>query len=380
MRAVADHRQCIPAIALAVAVLPAAPVRAHDFSFTDVLAVLRTDGTYVVDLTVDVDALALGVSPTIDSAELAARLRAMPPAERDAHIERLREMIQRRVRIEFDGREQLPVVSLPHYGTPLAEDGVEPTVLGTLVRLTGRIPPGAETFTFRASRSFQAVHLTVFDQATAAGAKFILSPSEQSPPYRLGEAPAPAGRRDVAARYLILGFEHILPLGLDHILFVLGLFLLSTRFAPLLWQITAFTVAHSVTLALSMYGVVSLPSRLVESLIALSIAYVAIENLFTAQLKPWRPALVFGFGLLHGLGFAGVLRELGLPPEEFVTALITFNLGVELGQLAVVLLALLLVGWCRKKKWYRPVIVQPLSAVIAVVGLWWAFQRAFLGG
>ena len=158
------------------------------------------DGTYVVDLTVDVDALALGVSPTIDSADLAAQLRALPPAELDALLERFREMIQRRVRIEFDGREQSPLVSMPHHGTPLADDADEPTVLGTIVRLTGRIPAGAESFTFRASRTFQAVHLTIFDQATAAGAKFILAPSEQSPPYRLGQTPAPAGRRGPAGR------------------------------------------------------------------------------------------------------------------------------------------------------------------------------------
>ena len=113
--------------------------------------------------------------------------------------------------------------------------------------------------------------------------------------------------------------HHILPKGLDHILFVLGIFLLSPRWKTMLLQVTAFTVAHSITLGLSIYGIVSLPSRIVEPLIALSIAYVAIENLLTRELKPWRLALVFMFGLLHGLGFAGVLRELGLPREEFLT-------------------------------------------------------------
>ena len=128
-------------------------------------------------------------------------------------------------------------------------------------------------------------------------------------------------RLEIARQYLWLGYTHILPKGLDHILFVLGIFLLSPRWKTMLLQVTAFTVAHSITLGLSIYGIVSLPSRIVEPLIALSIAYVAIENLLTRELKPWRLALVFMFGLLHGLGFAGVLRELGLPREEFLTAL-----------------------------------------------------------
>ena len=143
-------------------------------------------------------------------------------------------------------------------------------------------------------------------------------------------------RLEIARQYLWLGYTHILPKGLDHILFVLGIFLLSPRWQTMLLQVTAFTVAHSITLGLSIYGIVSLPSRIVEPLIALSIAYVAIENLLTRELKPWRLALVFMFGLLHGLGFAGVLRELGLPREEFLTALVTFNLGVEGGQLTVI--------------------------------------------
>jgi hypothetical protein len=139
--------------------------------------------------------------------------------------------------------------------------------------------------------------------------------------------------------------------------------------------VTAFTVAHSVTLALSMYGVVSLPSRLVETLIAASIAYVAIENMFTSKLHAWRPAVVFCFGLLHGLGFASVLRELGLPREQFVPALISFNVGVELGQLTVVSSAFLVVGRLRERPYYRKLVVIPCSAAIAVTGVYWAITR-----
>ncbi|MCB1123978.1 MAG: HupE/UreJ family protein, partial [Verrucomicrobiae bacterium] len=137
-------------------------------------------------------------------------------------------------------------------------------------------------------------------------------------------------------RYLRIGYYHILPLGLDHILFVFGLFLLSAKMRPLLIQVSAFTVAHTLTLGLSIYGVFSLPSGLVEPLIALSIVLVAVENILTDHIHPWRPVIVFVFGLLHGLGFAGVLGEIGLPSDEFLSALIFFNVGVELGQLTVV--------------------------------------------
>jgi HupE / UreJ protein len=124
-----------------------------------------------------------------------------------------------------------------------------------------------------------------------------------------------------------------------------------------------------------MYGLVSLSPRVVEPMIALSIAYVAIENLFTARVHAWRVALVFCFGLLHGMGFAGVLRELGLPRSEFATALITFNVGVELGQLTVIACAwLLIASWARNRSWYRTRLVTTMSSGIAAVGLYWTVQ------
>jgi hydrogenase/urease accessory protein HupE len=187
----------------------------------------------------------------------------------------------------------------------------------------------------------------------------------------------PLSRFAVAKQYLVLGFEHILPKGLDHILFVLGIFLLSPAWRPVLWQVTTFTIAHSITLGLTIYGIVSLSPAIVEPLIALSITYVAIENLFTSTLKPWRIALVFAFGLLHGMGFAGVLSELGLPRSEFFTALVTFNIGVEAGQLAVIALALLAVGWWRRAEavQYRRWVVVPASILIAVCGVYWTIVR-----
>jgi len=188
----------------------------------------------------------------------------------------------------------------------------------------------------------------------------------------------PMTRRQVVATYLKLGFTHILPKGTDHILFVLGIFLLSVRWKPILAQVTAFTIAHTITLALTIYGLVSLSPRIVEPLIALSIVYVAVENILSPKLSPWRVALVFGFGLLHGMGFAGVLSQLGLPRSEFLTALLCFNAGVELGQLSVIAIAFLLIGLpFRNKPWYRQRIVIPGSVLIAAIGLFWFVQRVW---
>lgn len=178
--------------------------------------------------------------------------------------------------------------------------------------------------------------------------------------------------------YFELGFTHILPLGFDHVLFVLGLFLLSPKLKTVLWQATAFTVAHSITLGLVMYGFVDPPAYLVEPIIAMSIVFVALENLVTDQLKWWRTLVIFGFGLIHGFGFAGVLGELGLPSQHFITALLTFNLGVEIGQITVILAAYLLVGiWFSKRAWYRQRIVYPASVLIAITAFYWTIERVF---
>jgi len=176
--------------------------------------------------------------------------------------------------------------------------------------------------------------------------------------------------------YIAVGFDHIIPKGLDHILFVLALFFLSPTLRTLLWQVTAFTLAHTITLAAGVTGLVSVPGEIVEPIIAASIVFVAVENIFTSGLSRWRPIVVFIFGLLHGLGFASVLQEFGLPADRLVPALIGFNIGVELGQLAVIACAFALVGfWFRSKTWYRPVISNPGSLIIALVGAYWFIER-----
>lgn len=180
-----------------------------------------------------------------------------------------------------------------------------------------------------------------------------------------------------AGQLLLMGFCHIIPEGLDHILFVVCLFLLAPRLKPLLIQITAFTAAHSVTLGLAMAGVILLPSRLVETLIALSIVVMAVENCFMREVKPWRWLLVFLFGLVHGLGFAGSFSTLRLAPGDFTRSLVLLNVGIELGQLSVVVGATMLTWWCWKRPWYTRSVIIPASVVIALIASWWTIERAF---
>lgn len=200
-----------------------------------------------------------------------------------------------------------------------------------------------------------------------------------SPQFKLNTTYMPKPFTQVAVEYTVLGFEHIVPKGIDHILFVLGLFLLSVRLRPLLLQVTAFTLAHSITLGLTIYGVISLSPSVVEPLIALSIVAVGIENIFAKEVKARRVVVVFLFGLLHGMGFAGVLSELGLPESDFATALLFFNVGVEVGQLSVIAVSFLSVFWLLKNQQrYRQWVVIPVSALISMVGLFWTYERLFL--
>ncbi len=183
---------------------------------------------------------------------------------------------------------------------------------------------------------------------------------------------------ETAWLYVTIGVRHILPGGLDHILFVLALFLSTRRLRGLLWQISAFTVAHTMTLGMAASGVISPPASIVEPLIAATIAFVAIENLVFRDMTRWRPLVVFAFGLIHGMGFAGFFGELGLPEGQFWSALVGFNIGVEIGQLAVILGAAIVLWPLRSRLSelaIRRYIAMPASALIGLTGLIWTLQR-----
>jgi len=183
--------------------------------------------------------------------------------------------------------------------------------------------------------------------------------------------------------YIILGMEHIVPKGLDHILFIFGVFFFAVKLKPLLWQVTMFTLAHSLTLILASLKLVFIPASIIEPLIALSIGYVAFENIFQREGKfhsrsnAIRYAVIFFFGLIHGLGFAFVLEDIGLPTGQLILSLLSFNIGVEIAQIGLVVLAYLLMFYPSKQPWYRKAIQIPCSLVIGLIGVYWFFERVF---
>lgn len=176
--------------------------------------------------------------------------------------------------------------------------------------------------------------------------------------------------------WVISGFRHVVPLGLDHLLFILGLFLLVPKLKPLLGQSLLFTFAHSITLALTVFGILSFPIRLIEILIAASIAWIGIENVIVKRLKPSRLGVIFIFGLLHGMGFASVLGEklANYPDENLILPLVGFNLGVELAQVSVLIIAFLVLWPFRR---FTPQVRVVGSLLVAAAGLFWMFERIF---
>ena len=304
----------------------------------DVLLTLTLNGEALV-AGVDLD----GVQDTndTDKSDAVDRLRALEPAALEAQLQARMDAFARRLDMTAGGQ-----------GIDLSVTGIEVDPVGntdlprdTVLRFQGALPRGAETLALAWPDGMGT--LVLRQQGVEDPYTEYLEGGQETGPIAIGGGVRKTGWQ-VFADYIPVGFDHILPKGLDHILFVLGLFFLSTRLAPLLWQVTAFTLAHTVTLAMAVLGVVSVPASIVEPLIAASIVYVAVENIISDKLHRWRPAVIFVFGLLHGLGFASVLGEFGLPAGQVVPALIGFNIGVELGQLTVIAIAFILV-WLAMK-------------------------------
>lgn len=244
------------------------------------------------------------------------------------------------------------------------------------LKMQARVPISSSDFQFgwASELGLMVLRRTDFENGFAG----YVEPGEISPRLALFDV-EPASNWKTVVDFIPVGFDHIVPKGLDHILFVVALFLFSVQFRPLLLQISAFTVAHTITLALASLELIVVPASVVEPLIAISITYVAVENIFVNKISLHRPAIIFGFGLLHGLGFASVLADFGLPGAGFVSALIGFNLGVEIGQLTVIAICFFGFGyWLKDRTWYRARVVVPLSVFIAAVGGWWAIERIFL--
>lgn len=300
------------------------------------------------------------------------RLRALPPDDLAAQFEAAWPAISAGLIAEVGGAR----LAWDFVGIEVRTEPDIELPRDSLLIATVRLPEGDAPVSIGWSASYGP--LIVRQVAEGGGYSDYLTGGALSAPLpRSGVADM--GVWDTFASYVVIGFEHIVPKGLDHILFVLGLFFFSLAWRPLLVQVTAFTLAHTVTLALATLGIVTLPAALVEPLIAASIVYIAVENVIGGQIGWRRVAIVFAFGLLHGLGFASVLGDIGLDPAQFVTGLIGFNIGVELGQLAVLLAAFILIGLpFGRKPWYRQAIAVPASVAIGAVGAYWVVERVFL--
>jgi hydrogenase/urease accessory protein HupE len=244
------------------------------------------------------------------------------------------------------------------------EDGVALEAKFTCARAAGRA-----TVEVRLLQQFAPGHRHLA-RATSAGA-VVDSVLLQSAP--IVEVGASAEQGSVVGPMLWTGVIHILG-GLDHLVFLFGLILVGGTLRGLVATITAFTVAHSITIALAVLGVWSPSPSIIEPAIALSVAYVGIENFFVKSAdRRW--LITFPFGLVHGFGFAGALGELAVPRDQLVPALVAFNLGVEAGQLAVLAVALPVLLWARKRQWFLTYGVRGLSTVVVLLGVTWFALR-----
>ena len=180
--------------------------------------------------------------------------------------------------------------------------------------------------------------------------------------------------------FIRLGVQHILS-GFDHILFVLSFLLIFVGIKTVLKYTSTFTIAHSLTLILAGTGFLTLSSRIVEPIVALSIAVLAMSTVFLKNNKyfndiRYKLGIIFFFGLFHGLGFAGLLKDINVPDDKFVASLFFFNLGIEIGQLIIVALALPFIYLMRNKPWY-PILIKIAAVVISAIAIFWMFDRIF---
>jgi hydrogenase/urease accessory protein HupE len=352
---------------VAAFILCSGSLQAHEIGTTHVSVQFQSSRSYQIEITTDAQSLV----EKLNSVAGEAGAGPESPAALRAELQKYDDIFRRRLAVAFEGVGVRPAIE--YFVSAGTDEGSPATAL---IKMTGAIPDNARHFSWTYSWTFATYALTVQRAGSAEPTTEWLEGGQPSSSVAFDAPAPPVDRLSTAVKYLALGFTHIVPKGLDHMLFVLGIFLLSRRTKQVLLQVSAFTIAHSITLALSIYGILSVSPAIVEPLIAISIAYVAIENMLISELRPWRVALVFAFGLLHGMGFAGALKELGLPRSEFVTALITFNAGVEAGQLAVIGAAFLLVGWyCGSRVWYRRRVVLPASALIACTAIYWSIER-----
>ncbi len=337
-------------------------------------------GEALLEISLNLEAAMTGIgSEHVDTSESPQakqydQLRALSPELLEKEFIKVQSLVLQRFQLS-NGQTVLPLTFVQVY-IPLENNLSLARISNLSLRID--IPRGSRHFIWKTDSGIgnSVIRLKDFDSKKIIQAEYVVN-GKVSPRLSTDNVEAKLWY-ETAYDYILIGFDHIIPKGLDHILFILGLFLLCRKFSTLLWQVTFFTLAHSVTLALSILEIVQVPAIWVEPLIAFSIIYVAIENLFITQLNLFRSFLIILFGLLHGLGFASVLGEIGLVENQFILSLIAFNIGVETGQVTVIIMAYLLFGWAMKKDWYKPWLVNPLSILIAAIAIYWLMERTEL--
>ena len=345
-----------------------------------------TDGDHY-QLTVTVDLIHLlkqYLNISGDDEKVMIWLNQQSLSEQKSLLEQLKQLLSQQSKIYFDNKATNIAVfkglELQYLKRILSQQLSVPEYK-TQLQATGSIPENVSAVNIRLSPLLGNVILKVVRPEQEVMSAAALSNSYQIKTVNqqlAGNSQPSTTALALAGDYIYQGFVHILPKGLDHILFVLALFLFAKRRSTLIWQISAFTLAHTITLALGIYGIISLPGDIVEPLIALSIVYVGLENIYRAKnnkTSHTRMPIIFAFGLLHGLGFASVLADVGLPPSQYALSLISFNIGVELGQLSVIALAFISLLPFRAKGWYQTKLVLALNIAIAIVASYWVIER-----
>ena len=350
-------------------------VSAHEIRPAIATVDLSADGMAEIEIGLNLEAAIADIGPEHGSTELsrsAVDYDALRAAPSDALIEAF-DVFAPTFLAGIDLRFDQTVAILDIVAVAVPAVGNTSVARTSRIRLTSKVPdPRGLTWRYAFGDSVIRV---VDDEQDAPSQSAFVKAGDTSPSISVAQFGGQTAL-GVFFHYVPVGFDHILPRGLDHILFVVGLFFLATGIRSLLLQVTIFTAAHSVTLALAMTGLVNIPASIVEPLIAASIVFIAWENLFHRRMTHWRLGVIFCFGLLHGLGFAGALSEFGLSPQHFFAGLIGFNAGVELGQLAVIGVCMITVGvWFSGRSWYRQAISVPASLVIGLIASYWTVER-----
>ncbi len=358
---------CWPIVCLAAAVLlgTAAPAAAH---WADLSVAEITVGETRTEIIL---AFPTGIIPQADG----NRDGQISADEVRAHTQELQAIIGERSRLTDGDHPGALVVHAVEGPTPLRGAA---TPLGThsTLRLVYTWPQPIRTLTIRYGLFLPGVSTASCLATILHGGQvrtFVFRPEAPTYAFALGQR----ALWQEAWSFLVLGIEHILT-GYDHLLFLLSLLMLGGGMRYLIKVVSAFTVAHSLTLTLAVLNIVTLPARWVESAIALSIVYVAAENFWRkerALRSRW--LITFGFGLVHGLGFASILQDVGIPSSNLALSLASFNLGVEIGQVTVVAIAFAVFAALRR--WPRDLLLRRcISASAVAAGLIWFVQRAFL--